>query len=53
MENPYDIDRNFFIERARKFIPYLKKATQDNLKMLFYQSDLSFYRVDQQLFLAG
>ena len=53
LENPFDVDRNMFIERCKKYVPYLKRAKKENLKTLYYKADLKFYQLDENLFHQG
>ena len=36
INNPYDLERDFFIKKCRQHIPYFKSLDDDTLKELYY-----------------
>lgn len=53
MNNPYDVDRNFFILLCQQHISYLKYMPELSLKKLYYKCKRVFYEHDQMLFEYG
>lgn len=53
LQNPYDNERQYFMDICRKHIKYLNTAEEDVLKKLYYESRQEFYEPNQELFLFG
>lgn len=52
-DNPYDVDRNFFVQKCRDHIAFLKYLPERNLKKLYYGCSQIFYDYDDILFDYG
>ena len=52
-DNPFDIERQFFMDTCRQQIPFLKDVESDILKHLYYKSRQCFYNTGQGPFRYG
>ena len=43
MNNPYDLDRNFFVLKCRQCIPYFKNISEENLKKIYFECETKIY----------
>ncbi len=50
LENPFDIERNYFAQQIQELVPYLKKASQKLLKKMYYMSSIKFFEDEQVIF---
>ena len=53
LNNPYDIERNFFTLKFLESIPYFRNVNLIALRKLYYKSLFKFYEMDQVLFERG
>ena len=53
VNNPFDIECQYFITVCRKRIPYFKTLSEKILKDMYYSSDLMLFDINQKLFSAG
>jgi CRP-like cAMP-binding protein len=51
--NPYDDEREQFVDICKQSISYLKNADKDTLRQLFYRAKQQFYDSKQVLFDVG
>lgn len=52
-ENPFNIERNYFVYRMQHFVPYLKRASVKLLEKMYFMSKIDFYAEDQVIFDIG
>ena len=53
LNNPYDIERNFFTLKFLENIPYFKNVNLLALRKLYYKCRFKFYEMDQVVFERG
>lgn len=53
MLNPYDHDRDFFIQVCKREVEYFKKVSVEVLKELYYRSTHHFIEREEQMFGVG
>jgi len=53
MANPYDIERNYFVQKLKLNVPYLRSCSLDSLKRLYYKSEMFFRGMESVIFNAG
>ena len=42
-DNPYDIDRNYFVMQMSEYVHYMKSLSDSSIKHLYYDSDIQLY----------
>ena len=53
MNNPYDLDRNYFVLKCRQSIPYFKSISEAILKKMYFEAETKVYEYGQNLFDKG
>lgn len=53
IQNPFDSERELFVQLCKKSVDYLSDADEDMLRQLFYRSKQQFYDIGQVVFDVG
>lgn len=53
LDNPFDLDRNYFTLQLRTKVPYFKNCSINHLKKIYYNCEHQYYEFDQIVFNSG